>query len=432
MKLADERRRLEEEANGILAQAEHADRDLTEAEQRDWDRLDAQVDMLNDLERRSQQESRRSRGTLAGGREGIDGQPPPGKAAARSDTWVNAETGREVRMLRSGDSMYGSRSWPDVNGVKARDLDMGRALAGLLTGDWRGRQAERRALDLTPTGGGVLIPDVLAAKFVDVVRPRIVTQAAGAVQFSMDGSEVTIAKMTGDFSPTWRAPNVPIAESTPTFGAVVLKARTLGCWFRVPREMAQDAQNLPQVLVESLSVAMATEIDRVALVGQAAKEEPLGLLSAGIGTTAGGGALIDWSKFVSAAGAILTANGPDAAELAMIIPPRTWIVLQNLQDTLHQPLRMPDAVAAMKRFATMACPINLGAGTNEAFCCVGDFSQMLQGVRMPLMIEVSNIGGGDTSTNVFTSHQQAVKLTFRGDVAVARPAFFNQLTGVTS
>jgi HK97 family phage major capsid protein len=58
---------------------------------------------------------------------------------------------------------------------------------------------------------------------------------------------------------------------------------------------------------------------------------------------------------------------------------------------------------------------------------VGDFSQVILGLRQNAVVEFS-LHAGET----FQRHQVAFKVTWRGDVAVEHAAAFHKLGGITT
>jgi len=96
----------------------------------------------------------------------------------------------------------------------------------------------------------------------------------------------------------------------------------------------------------------------------------------------------------------------------------------GLKDTSNQPLNAPREVEGVPILETSGVPINDTHGTavNASKIVLGDFTQLLLGVRSQLRIEVQPI---------VDRHQLAIVCWLRGDVGVAQPKSFAQITGVT-
>jgi HK97 family phage major capsid protein len=91
------------------------------------------------------------------------------------------------------------------------------------------------------------------------------------------------------------------------------------------------------------------------------------------------------------------------------------VLLAKLKSTADaQPLLMPSALDDIKRFRSNA------AGTRVF---LGDFTQLLIGMRTSFRVEVSRTGAG-----AFERLQIAVRSYVRADVALAHPNAFVVLT----
>jgi HK97 family phage major capsid protein len=115
---------------------------------------------------------------------------------------------------------------------------------------------------------------------------------------------------------------------------------------------------------------------------------------------------------------------------AVINAVRTGKTLAQLKTGLSgdkTPLVMPAEYAALTRLVSNQVPTNLGAGTNEALAFVGDFRELLIGLRANISIEVSR--DADTA---FAKDQTMIRATWRGDVQVARATAFCLMSGITA
>jgi HK97 family phage major capsid protein len=81
-------------------------------------------------------------------------------------------------------------------------------------------------------------------------------------------------------------------------------------------------------------------------------------------------------------------------------------------------LRPPPDVAQLRRFVTPQCP--------DSKLFLGDFSQMLLGVRKAVEVQTSPVAG-----DAFAKNQIAIRVVWRGDVVFAHANHFHRLTGIT-
>ena len=93
-------------------------------------------------------------------------------------------------------------------------------------------------------------------------------------------------------------------------------------------------------------------------------------------------------------------------------------------------------MAKLKRFSTTALPENEGGGSDEAVSIVGDFSQLVFGMRTNSVniriLEAGTVtdGSGDT-WNANTQLLKHIVCYLRADVALLRPTWFTVLTVLT-
>jgi HK97 family phage major capsid protein len=109
-----------------------------------------------------------------------------------------------------------------------------------------------------------------------------------------------------------------------------------------------------------------------------------------------------------------------------IMSPRSWgqLVMTRTADGEY----VDGTVKALERTKyrpTTAIPNNLGAGENESIMFVGDFRQLVLGVRQEATIEALKLQSyGDNLMLEFVG-------TARVDFLCRRPASFTEITGLT-
>lgn len=320
-----------------------------------------------------------------------------------------------------------------ADGYSTEPLSFGRFIRGLVLGDWRGAEAERRALaEGTDTAGGYLVPTQLSNRIIDLARNKTAVVQAGALTIPMGTNILDLAKVTGDPTAGWKAENAAATASDMTFDRLRLQARTLMALVKVSVELMEDSQMLAGTLENALSAALALELDRVALYGSGTAPEPRGLKNwTGVQTYSmgtDGAALASYGPFSQAVQLVQTANGQPNA---VIYAPRTAGEIDRLVDTTGQPLQPPDSFRALRKYITKQVPVNLvqGAANNATDAIVGDFSQLLIGMRQQIRVEVSR-EASDATSSAFSNLQVWVRAYLRADIGVAHPEHFCIVTGI--
>jgi HK97 family phage major capsid protein len=410
-------------ANRILARATAESRDLTSEEARESDALlDEAAALAYKLGSASMREPQRRAGEAHARLE-------QGKAIGPESR--ESTIGDEFRALKPDEPFTGElRRLGELSERADPPLSIGRYIRAVVSGSWKGAEAERRALaGSNDIKGGYLVPTQLSAQVIDLARARSVCIAAGAVTVPMLTDSLSMAKLVADPVPQWRGEGSIVASSDPTFGAIRMSAKSLGVIVPVSRELMMDAPNAPAVIDAALTAALGLELDRACLVGIGGPIQPLGIINDNDVQTFNAGAFADWSDLADAVGRLLTQNerGPFAA----VMHPRTFSTCDRLVDSTGQPMQKPDSVRALRFLTTTSLPTNLGAGANEAPVIVGDFGQLAIGVRQNLEIEISR-DGQDSTGRGFQRNEVLIRATLRADVALLRPTAFCTLGGVTN
>lgn len=313
--------------------------------------------------------------------------------------------------------------------------DIGDYLRGIALGDWRGNDQLQSIAVGTGSAGGFLVPSPLSNQIIDTARNKSRVIQAGARVIPMPSNTLDIAKVTGDPNSSWKAENEVIVPSDMTFGRIQLRAKTLTALVKMSVEAFEDCMNIGELVNNTLGEVLALELDRAALYGSGAGSEPTGLLNiSGVGEVDMGGngaALTSYAPFANAITDIMTANGPGPEGLAAIFSPRVWGELENLVDGDDNPLRAPRSYEHLRKYVTNQVSVTSehGNADNASEIFVGDWTQLLWGVKTELQIETSRVAS-DSAGSAFENLQVWVRAYLRADIHLARPGFFSVVKGV--
>jgi len=260
--------------------------------------------------------------------------------------------------------------------------------------------------EATIGGGGATVPEYLFAELIDRMRAQTVCISAGAKTVQLETQKTSIARLTGDPTAAWRLENAAIAESAASFDRVTFTANSLAVLVKVSRELLEDSVNLNQALLTAFAGSMAISIDKAALIGSGTAPEPRGIWNT-TGVNALTAGALNYSLLLDALLALKGANAPDPTAIAM--PPSDWRTLQGLADSTGQPLRPPVALERVPQLTTTTLPGHQ--------VIVGDFRQLMIGIRSGLRIELLTERFADNHQFAFIAH-------LRADVQLAHPAAF--------
>ncbi len=436
-RLAEKKNQVLQASQAVLDKAEAEGRELTAAESQTLADNRAKTDELQaDISKKTAYEKWAAtvpaipnEGLRLDGRVDVDHGPAGGMA------FVSPSSGNVLRALLPNQSFC-----PRVAEVGDGEPNFcGRVLHSWLVGRTDSPSFQASSMQgNVDTGGGYLLEPSLSQIFVDFARAQSVCVRAGAQTIPMETGELHLTRASSDPTSYWRAEGVGVTASTRNLERVKLIARTLACVIPISLELLQDASNAPKMLEDAMAAAMGLKLDQAALAGAGAAAEPLGIRNiSGTNSVASVGTPTDYSKASSAVKKILQANyNGDIGKLAWIQNPRDAATYDGLQDTLHQPLRPTPWVAQLQQLYTSSVSVTEGAGA-ESYGVIGDFSQMLFGMRTSGII-LRRLPAGQVTDLSGITHNAAAELKeflvayLRADVALLRPSWFTLLTGITA
>jgi HK97 family phage major capsid protein len=417
--LRNQQDRRRDDMQTILDKARGESRELHASEQRAFDKATSESDqigeLLRDVERRGDDNYR----------------VPPAVTHNR----VMDEDGVALRKDQS------VVEWARRKGIAgAGQMSFGRTVRGFLTGNREGlTDLELRALNEgTDSAGGFTVPTPLAAQFIDRMRNASVVFKAGAQTVPMTSETLSIARLAqpgaqnldspAQRTPLWKVENANIDESAITLERVQFVARTLPILFRLSVELSEDSNNIDAIIEREMSAAMALEVDRVALLGSGTAPEPRGIKNqSGITTIAFGAAPANYSFLLTAIGDVWAANHTPNyrvynAKLATALAKLVYLPYSSAPAGL--PLIAPREVDEVPLIMSNQIPMD-GTSPNGTSAFVGDFTQLMIGMRTGFRMEVSREAHG-----AFRALQIVVRAYLRADVQVAHPEAFVVTTGV--
>jgi len=419
MQMRRELKPLIDEARAMHKKAEEERRAFTSSETTKYNELMKKVDAKKDeidAEERAQQLE------MAGA--GSSGAPnsPPGPG--------------EVRVYRPGEErqyvadMQAANPLPD--GIRPEELSLGRAVRSMITGDWSKAPAEQRVMGTVPdSAGGYLVPAPLSADIISLAMAKMRVRQAGAAFTDMPSKTLTIGKVLNIPDGQWLPENAQGDFEDIDFGAVVLTAKKLMVLTRMSIELAEDGQNVPALVEQVLSDAIAQRMDRTALIGSGGGEEPLGLaFQPDVQEVDHGAVLADYSAFSSAYHLIETANEETTG---LIMHPRCFGELDVLVAIADgQYMKPPASWERYQKYSTSQVPITMDwpvmTGSTDTAAFMGNWRQLLWGVRTgDLRIEVTR-----TTTDAFRSGQVWIRAYIRADFGLARPAAFCRIININA
>ena len=276
----------------------------------------------------------------------------------------------------------------------------------------------------TPTAGGnTVATDLLSGNFIDMLRNRAVMMDIATTMTDLNGN-IAIPRQTGGATGYWVAEGGAPTESQQTIDQVAMTPKTLGAFTEYTRKLLlQSSIDVEAFVRADLATVLALEIDRAAINGSGASNQPTGILNTtGIGAVVGGanGAAPTWDHIVDLESEVAIDNA-DVGNLRYLTnavvrgkAKKTFIDAgsgERLWDSRagNTPLNGYEAII------TNQVPSDLDKGTSVGVCSAiifGNFADLIIGMWGGLDIQV-NPYALDTSGGVRVTALQDVDITVR-------------------
>ncbi|ODS53216.1 MAG: hypothetical protein ABS36_14935 [Acidobacteria bacterium SCN 69-37] len=407
-------------AQAVLDAAQAAGRDtLLASEQRSYDAAMRERDSILSLQRAVE------------ARTAQQSYVPPSQATAtetRTAGDVDVVLGKEQRaadwLQKRGGYLYAGEQGVD-------SMRFGRVVRALATGNKTGLSAlELRALSEGSDGsGGYTVPEVLSARFIDRTRNAMVVQRAGAQIVPMTSDTLHIARLGQPeaVSPhittaQWKQENADITETDLLLERVTFTARTLPVLLKMSVELSEDSVNIDEAIERELSQQLAQELDRVALLGSGSAPEPRGVLNQSGVDVAALNDSIDYDHLIDLVSAVAARNHTANGRLYNTQIAASLAKLRSVPTGEY--LRQPAYLDSVTPYVTNQIPM-AGGSPNSTTVFVGDWSQLLIGLRSSFRLEVSRTAG-----TAFEKLQIWIRAYLRADVQLAHPDAFVVRTSV--
>lgn len=303
-------------------------------------------------------------------------------------------TGEEVRQFSFMRSIHALANPSDRRAQEAASFEFECSRAA---GEKTGKEAsgilvpvdvlKRDLVAGTDTAGGHTVStDLLAGNFIELLRNKAIMMQLGTSLTSLNGN-IAIPRMTGGASAYWVAESGEPTESQQAFDQVTLSPKTVGAYTDISRKlMLQSSIDIEALVRSDLATTLALEIDRAAINGSGASNQPLGILgTSGIGAVAGGtnGLAMDWSHVVDLETEVAQDNA-DIGRLAYVMNSKVrGTAKQTLLDAGSGRYLMEGTeLNGYQAKITNQVPSDLNKGTSTGVCSAiifGNFADMLLG-----------------------------------------------------
>lgn len=262
-------------------------------------------------------------------------------------------------------------------------------------------RAHQRSLSVgTDTAGGHTVQTMInPALFADALRARMITGALGARVLPGLSDTVVIPRKTATTTAAWLTEVGTASSSDPAFDQLTLSPKRIGAYTDLSKQLiVQSSLAMEQVVLHDLSETIMVELDRVAMLGTGASNQPRGVINtSGTGAVVGGanGAQVSWSHVLDLERAVAAANAQVSLQTSgYAINPATrgWLKRTLKVSGVGTPLIMGDdaiddrgltSLNSYRCGVSTLLPSNGTKGSASSVCSTiifGDWSQLFIGL----------------------------------------------------
>jgi len=265
-------------------------------------------------------------------------------------------------------------------------------------------------------GGHTVATDLIESAFIDLLRNRLAIEQVGSTVLPDLNGNVAIPRQTGGATAYWLAESGASTESQQAFDQVTLTPKTVSGYTDFSRQLLlQSAMSVESFIRMDLAKIVALEIDRAAVNGSGASNQPRGILNtSGIGSVAGGtnGLAPTWDNIIDLETQVAVANA-DVGTLAYLTNAKARGKMKRTQKfatTNGDPIwGNGNEMNGYKAAVSNQVPSNLTKGTSSGVCSAimfGNFADLLVGFWGGLDVLVNPYilsGTGTVRVEVFQS-----------------------------
>ncbi len=272
----------------------------------------------------------------------------------------------------------------------------------------------------TPSAGGNLVAtDLLSGDFITILRDAMVLNTLGVRYLSGLVGNIAIPKQTGSGSAYWVAEGQAPTESAAAIGQVGMTPKTVGAFTDISRKLLlQSSIDVESFVTSDLAQVLGLAIQRAAISGSGADNEPSGIITKVAASVIGGanGGAPTWDHVVDLETAVSVANA-DVGTLAYLTNAKvrgklkkTFVDGPGTGERVWQ--KGSEPLNGYRAAVTNSVPSNIakGTGTNLSALLFGNFADLVIGLWGGLDLMVDPFSLGTTG---------AVRVTALQDVDVA-------------
>lgn len=355
------------EARALNDKAMNENRDLDDAERRQFGALDTEIRALEEQIGRAEKLAAYERLEAAGERVGGDGEM---RRELRNYSLANAIngalggrlTGREAEVHQELSRGREQRTGAGIHLAVPTEILLGETRAGQTVGS-------------DPAGGYTVATQIAAV--ADRFRPALRVQAMGAMVMANLTGFLDLPNLASSGAATWVNENDDATRSAVAFEKVSMAPKTITGEYRLSRRlMLQSGASIEDLLRRDLGFILAQGLDLAAINGSGANNEPLGILQ-----TPGVDKETTETSFTDT-----TANLISALEIddvtgtgAFLTNPTVMKAARKTKDAEGRVMPIAELFHQQRVESSTQVPTTIGSGGNKSALIYGQWGELVLG-----------------------------------------------------
>lgn len=258
-------------------------------------------------------------------------------------------------------------------------------------------------------------PEYLPNNFIEALRARSFVMRLGARVLGDLVGNVSIPRLAGSSTTAWIAGDGAdgLIASQPTLDNIQMTPKTVGALTLISRKMVLQGVPAAESLIrDDFAQLIATELDKAAISGTGAANQPLGILNtAGIGAGTYPLAGPDYASIVAMEGALMAANA-DQSGIAYLTTPTLAAQLKAKEKSSGSGQFVWNAGSERGTGEMGGLPAYASSNVPVDKILLGNFSDLLMGMWGALDISVDpyyDLAKGTIAVRIFGSVDFAVR-----------------------
>lgn len=410
LKLRSERAKLNDELQA-LAKKENEGGSLSAEELKKFGELEAQINALTGQISRAESAERAAAANAVPLNESAQGNAsPPAHITVAANQAPGAKMAQMVRLLAmSGGDQRAAADMAEKGGFGS---DVAMALS-----------------TVTPSAGGVLVPQNFAADLIESLRPISTVRKMGCVSLPLNNGNLTLPRLLGSTSVSYIGTEEDIPVTDVTFGDTKLSSKKAAAIVPMSNDLLAHAGINPRVdavVVTDLQVSMSLSEDLTFIRSDGSGGKPKGLrywaLPGNLVVAPVDPTLEQIEAYLSGLMLRLEMANVNMTSCGWILSPRTVRWLGSRRDGNGNKAYPEIEIGKLKGYAfalTTQIPVNLGAGADESEIYFVNFADMFIGEDQQLAIaystEASYKDGNGNTVSAFQRDQTLIRVIAKHD-----------------